>query len=62
MEHDINKAKEIIASYGDKVPQTLRMITIDTYKTDAELVASWLKEIGLNVTIEVMDRKIVNEG
>lgn len=61
IEHNVNKAKEIIDSYGDNVPKTFKMITIETYKTDAELIASWLKEIGLNVTIEVMDRKIANE-
>lgn len=59
--YDVEKAKEIIKSYGDKVPKELKLITIDTYKTDAELVASWLKDIGLNIKIEVMDYKLVLE-
>lgn len=61
IEYDIEKAKKIISKYNKNLPKTLKLITIDSYKTDAELIVSWLKEIGLNVTIEVMDRKLVNE-
>lgn len=59
--HDVDKAKNIIASYGDEIPKSLKIICLNRHKTDAELVSAWLKNIGLNTSIEVMEWKIFKE-
>lgn len=60
-DHDVKKAKKLADNVlkGEKLPVSL--LTTEQYQTDCELIASWLKEIGLDVKIEVLEYEAQKE-
>ena len=58
LERDVERAKELVAEagYPDGVDVTMRIIGATNYSKPAEIVQAQLKEIGINVSIEAMER------
>lgn len=57
-QRDVEKAKALVAEagYPNGLDVTMRIISASNYKKPAEVVQAELKEIGINVTIEDMER------
>lgn len=57
-EQDLDRAKELVAEagYPDGVDVTMRIISATNYSKPAEIVQAQLKQIGINVSIEAMER------
>jgi peptide/nickel transport system substrate-binding protein len=58
LERDVERAKQLVAEagYPDGVDVTMRVISASNYTKPAEVVQDQLKEIGINITIEPMER------
>lgn len=58
LERDVERAKELVkeAGYPDGVDVTMRIIGASNYSKPAEVVQAQLKEIGINLSIEAMER------
>lgn len=58
LERDVERAKQLVAEagYPDGVDVTMRIISASNYSKPAEVVQAQLKEIGINVSIEAMER------
>ena len=58
LEHDVERAKQLVAEagYPDGVDVTMRVIGASNYTKPAEVVQAQLKEIGINISIEAMER------
>ncbi len=58
MERDVERAKQLVAEagYPNGVDVTMRIIGATNYSKPAEVVQAQLKEIGINVSIEAMER------
>lgn len=52
---DVKKAKELAADVLKGKTVDISLITVEQYSVDAQLIAENLKEIGLNIHIEIMD-------
>lgn len=52
---DIKRAKELAAEVLKGKTIDISLITVEQYSVDAQLIAENLKEIGLNIHIEIMD-------
>lgn len=58
VKRDVEKAKQLVAEagYPNGVDVTMRIISASNYTKPAEVVQAQLKEIGINVSIEAMER------
>ena len=54
-EYDPEGAKRLAAEVLQGKAPTVRLVTNPNYKTDAELIAAWLGELGLKIDIQVLD-------
>lgn len=59
LEYDLEKAKALVAEagYPDGVDVTMRVIGAANYTKPAEILQAQLKEIGINVKVEPMERQ-----
>lgn len=60
--YDPEKAKSLAAEVLQGQTPTVTLLTASTYKTDAELISSWLGELGLKVEIQVLDSAAVSDA
>lgn len=58
LERDVERAKQLVAEagYPNGVDVTMRVISASNYTKPAEVVQAQLKEIGINISIEAMER------
>ena len=58
LERDVERAKQLVAEagYPNGVDITMRIIGASNYTKPAEVVQAQLKEIGINLSIEPMER------
>jgi peptide/nickel transport system substrate-binding protein len=54
-EYNPEGAKELAAEVLRGQTPTVRLVTSPSYKTDAELIAAWLGELGVKIDIQVVD-------
>lgn len=55
VQYDPDKAKELAAEVLKGDSPTVRLYTMPDYQTNAELIATWIEELGLTVDMQVMD-------
>jgi peptide/nickel transport system substrate-binding protein len=61
VEYDPAKARELAKEVLGGSSPVIRFYSISTYRADAELIASWMTELGLTPKLEILDRPSVTD-